>query len=91
MIKPTEFNYFPKLPIKVKGCLVMIYIQVRISECEVIEKFNKPMEIVCDTKIYDIVRDRLICSQVIIIIKMVTCNIPYQYQRISHLVNLWFK
>ena len=36
----SECNSFLKSPGKIKGCLVMIYIKVHISECEEIKKYS---------------------------------------------------
>ena len=36
----VEFNSFLKPPRQMKGCLVMIYIQEHISECEEIKKYS---------------------------------------------------
>ena len=45
-----------------KGCLVTIYIQEHVNDSEdPLKRFYVPMEIVCDTKINDLVHRRVIC------------------------------
>ena len=52
-----------------KGFRVIIYIQVHTSECKEIRRCNVKIEFVCDEKVNDNMYDRVICSQVILIIK----------------------
>ena len=57
----VECNSFLKLPIKMKGCLLILYRQVLISDSKVIQRLNVQMRIVCDTPVIEHIHDRVIC------------------------------
>ena len=53
--------------------------------------FNISMDIVCDTHIDELIHDRVLCLQLIIIIQRITWKIHINNKTILHSFNLWSK
>ena len=49
------------------------------------------MLIVCDTQINDHMRDRVLCSQVVLLIQCMPLKIQINNQSIFHFLNIWSK